>query len=83
VEAEFGGRFMHVRGAIEVKRHLVFSELVLAAGPILRLEASTQPQTFSIPSSGSPPEKMQRVREQLKSEKITRPRRFKALHNAG
>jgi hypothetical protein len=34
------------------------------------------PQTFSIPPSGPTPEKMRRVREQAKSEKITRLRRF-------
>jgi hypothetical protein len=40
VEAEFGGRFMHARGAIKVKCHLMFGILVLAIDQIVRLEPS-------------------------------------------
>jgi hypothetical protein len=35
---EFGGRFVHVRGAIKVKCHLMFGILVLAVDQIFRLE---------------------------------------------
>ena len=41
VEAEFGGRFMHARGAIKVKCHLMFGILVVAIDQIVRLEPST------------------------------------------
>jgi hypothetical protein len=53
VEAEFGGRFMHVRGTIKVKCHLMFGILVLAIDQIFRLEtfrpAPARPTVTAIP----------------------------------
>ncbi len=40
---ESSGTFVHVRGAIEVKRHLVFDTLVLAVDQIFRLQAFGPP----------------------------------------